>query len=96
MALAAEAGMNCELMSWGYTLASAANLHLMLAHPNCSYYEQPLPYETFEYGMKQVLRTRGDGCVHAPGPPGLGLEVDWPAMQAATVHELACERGAPG
>ena len=96
MALAAEAGMNCELMSWGYTLASAANLHLMLAHPNCSYYEQPLPYETFEYGMKQVLRTGPDGHVQAADGPGLGLEVDWPAMDKATVHRLACDRRSLG
>ena len=92
MALARAAGMNCELMSWGYTLASAANLHLMLAFPNCSYYEQPLPYETFEYGMKEVLRTGADGHVAAPTAPGLGLAVDWQAMEAATIHTLACDR----
>jgi L-alanine-DL-glutamate epimerase-like enolase superfamily enzyme len=96
MALAAAEGMQCELMSWGYTLASAANLHSMLGFSNCSYYEQPLPYETFEYGMKQVVRTGPDGQVRAPGAAGLGLEVDWPAMRAASVHELACGRHSLG
>ena len=91
MALAAEHGMNCELMSWGYSLASAANLHVMLGFDNCSYYEQPLPYETFEYGMKQVIRPDAEGLVRAPDGPGLGLEIDWPAMRAASVHDLSCD-----
>ena len=31
MALVDTAGMRCEVMSWGFTLVSAANFHLMLA-----------------------------------------------------------------
>ena len=38
-----EANMDCEIMSWGYTLPSVANLHLMPSSTNCTYYEQPLP-----------------------------------------------------
>ena len=91
VSLSAEAGMKCELMSWGYTLPSAANLHLMLGCGHCSYYEQPLPYKTFEYGMHDVLRTASDGYVYAPTGPGLGLAVDWPAMEAATVHRIICD-----
>ena len=92
MRASARAGMNCELMSWGYALASAANLHVMLAHPNCTYYEQPQPGELFDYGMIDTVRTGPDGLVRAPSGPGLGLEVDWPAMEARTVHRLACDR----
>lgn len=88
MALAEAAGMNCEVMSWGYSLISAANLHLMLGFPNCTYYEQPMPYEAYEYGMKDVIRTQPDGYVYAPQGPGLGLEVDWEAMEAATIHTI--------
>ena len=91
VSLSAEAGMKCELMSWGYTLPSAANLHLMLGCGHCSYYEQPLPYKTFEYGMHDVLRTASDGYVYAPTSPGLGLAVDWPAMDTATVHRIICD-----
>lgn len=92
MRMSANAGMNCELMSWGYNLASAANLHVMLSSDNCSYYEQPLPYDLFEYGMVDVIRTRSDGTVEAPPGAGLGLEVDWPAMEARTVRKLVCDR----
>jgi L-alanine-DL-glutamate epimerase-like enolase superfamily enzyme len=43
MALAESVGMTCELHCWGYTLHQAANLHLMLAHANCTFFEQPVP-----------------------------------------------------
>jgi len=92
VSMSEAAGMRCELMSWGYTLPSAANLHLMLGCGNCSYYEQPLPLETFEYGMQSVIRAQSDGYVYAPTEPGLGYGVDWPAMEAATVHQLVCDR----
>ena len=88
VALAEAAGMNCEVMGWGYTLISGANLHLMLAFNNCTFYEQPTPYEAYEYGMNDVIRTQRDGFVYAPTGPGLGLEVDWKAMEAATIHSI--------
>ena len=91
IALTESLGMKCEIMSWGYSLASAANLHLMLAHHNCSYFEQPVPFEPYEYGMKDVIRPRPDGYVYAPRGPGLGLEVDWDAMEAATIHSFAVD-----
>jgi L-alanine-DL-glutamate epimerase-like enolase superfamily enzyme len=91
MALSLAANMKCELMSWGYTLPSAANLHVMLGCGNCTYYEQPLPYETFEYGMHEVIRTQADGYVYAPKKPGLGLAIDWPAMERATIHRVVCD-----
>ncbi len=88
MLLAEEEGMNCELMSWGYSLGSVANLHVMLASHNCSYYEQPLPYAPYEHGMQTVIRTDEDGYVNAPNGPGLGLEVDWPTMLTDTIHVI--------
>ena len=86
MQMAADEGMRCEIMSWGFTLVAAANLHLMLGFDNCTYYEQAVPYESYEYGMKDVIRTQPDGHVYAPQGPGLGLEIDWDAMQEATIH----------
>ncbi|MBM3960209.1 MAG: mandelate racemase/muconate lactonizing enzyme family protein [SAR202 cluster bacterium] len=88
IALTEAAGINCEIMSWGYSLVAAANLHLMLAHNNCTFFEQSVPYEAYGYGMKDVIRTGSDGMVHAPRAPGLGLEVDWPMMDRATIHRI--------
>jgi len=87
-----RAGMQCELMSWGYSLAQAANLHVMLAGGNCSYFEQSLPYELFEYGSRTLIRTDADGHVTAPDGPGLGMEVDWEAMESKTILTLTCDR----
>jgi L-alanine-DL-glutamate epimerase-like enolase superfamily enzyme len=87
-----RAGMRCELMSWGYTLAQAANLHVMLAAGNCSYFEQSLPHDLFEYGMHDVIRTDAEGMVTGPSKPGLGVAVDWEAMAARTVYSLTCDR----
>ena len=85
MALAEAHHTSCELQCWGYTLTQAANLHLMLGYGNCRYFEQPSPYPVFEYGSHTPIRTDADGFVHAPEGPGLGVEIDWPAVERATL-----------
>ena len=93
MDLSAAGGLDCEIMSWGYTLVSVANLHVMLSSDNCTYYEQPLPYNNFEFGMKDVLRTNKDGYIHAPTKPGLGMEIDWEKMNEKIIHSIYCNNG---
>ena len=88
MALVESAGMNCEIMSWGNTMVSSANLHLMLATGLSSYFEQAVPYDPYEYGMHDVIRTGKDGYVNAPKGQGLGYQIDWQAMEAATIHRI--------
>jgi L-alanine-DL-glutamate epimerase-like enolase superfamily enzyme len=92
MGMAEAVGMNCEIMCWGFTLISTANLHLMLGCPNATYYEQPVPYDSYEYGMTDVIRTDSNGYVSAPNKPGLGVEVDWKAMADATIHMVCAGR----
>nr|WP_067293009.1 enolase C-terminal domain-like protein [Marinobacterium profundum] len=74
-------GLKAEVQSWGYTLTQAANLHLMLAYDNCDYFEQAAPYEKYEVGAKQVFRPDPDGYIHPTELPGLGVELDWDALQ---------------
>lgn len=93
MDLSAKKGLDCEIMSWGYTLVSVANLHVMLSGDNCSYYEQPLPYKNFEFGMKDVLRTKKDGFIYAPTKPGLGMEIDWNKMSSKIIYSIICDEG---
>ncbi|MGH6954770.1 MAG: enolase C-terminal domain-like protein [Alphaproteobacteria bacterium] len=83
MGIAEAHSMNVEIQSWGYTLTQAANLHVMLAHRNCSFFEHPVPYPAFEYGSLDVIRVDKDGNVHAPDGPGLGIRADWPALERA-------------
>ena len=85
MALAEAHGMTVEIQCWGYTLTQAANLHVMLAYSNCTYFEQPVPYPAFEYGAHDVIRTDQEGYVHAPPGDGLGIGLDWKAIEAASI-----------
>jgi len=87
MGLAEAHGMTVELQSWGYTTTQAANLHLMLARPNCTYFELAVPYAAFEYGCQNPIRPGRNGQVTVSGLPGLGVEVDWPAIEAATIFK---------
>jgi L-alanine-DL-glutamate epimerase-like enolase superfamily enzyme len=91
MALAAANGMNVEVQCWGYTLTQAANLHLMLAYDNCTYFEQAVPFEPYEFGSLNFIRTDSQGYVHAPAGSGLGIEVDWDAIKTSSFlsYEIA-------
>ncbi len=88
LAMVEAAGMNCEIMSWGPTMISVANLHLMLSVPFCTYYEQAVPYPSYEFAMNDVIRTQPDGYVTAPSGPGLGVELDWKAVEASTIFSF--------
>jgi len=83
-ALAAAHNMPIEMQCWGFSTSQAANLHLILATPHATYFEQPVPYAPFEYGVQTPIRVAADGTVAPPPGPGLGLELDWEALDRAT------------
>ena len=71
----------CEVQSWGYTLTQAANLHHMLTHSICDYFEQATPAEKYEFGARQAIRPDTDGLVRPSDLPGLGVEMDWERIE---------------
>jgi L-alanine-DL-glutamate epimerase-like enolase superfamily enzyme len=81
VALAGAHGMKSELQSYGYPLSQAANLHVMLGVPGCTYFEHPVPVEHYEYACANPIRIEADGCVAAPNGPGLGLDLDWERIE---------------
>ncbi|MGZ8583615.1 MAG: mandelate racemase/muconate lactonizing enzyme family protein [Actinomycetota bacterium] len=83
--VAAEAGLDVELISYGHTVIQAANLHMALAFGRTTYFEQAVPPEPFEHGVRTTIRTGHDGLVHAPDGPGLGIEIDDAAVEQATI-----------
>lgn len=87
VALSEANNMRCEIQSWGATLTQAANLHMMLACSNCTYFEQAFPYEPFEIGSKTVIRTDKEGYVHAPEGHGLGVDLDWDEIERLTIKK---------
>ena len=93
MGLAEAHNTSCELQCWGYTLTQAANLHVMQAYANCGWFEQPAPYPAFEYGSLDVIRPDREGMVRVPDGPGLGVRVDWPAIQRASLMSYALDAG---
>jgi L-alanine-DL-glutamate epimerase-like enolase superfamily enzyme len=56
----------------------------MLAHDNCTYFEQAVPFEPYEHGAIDVIRTDSQGYVNAPKGPGLGVNMDWDAVKATS------------
>lgn len=87
-ALAEALGMRCEIHSFGYTLAQAANLQVMGAIANCRFFEYPMPLGAYGAGMLDEIELGADGTVPVPQKPGLGVEVDWERMKALTVARL--------
>jgi len=45
LAMSESFGMPTEVMSWGNTLGTAANLHLMCSSTGSNYFEQAVPCE---------------------------------------------------
>ena len=82
--LAEGFGMRCEIHSFGYALAQAANLQVMGAVKNCRYFEYPMPLNGYDQGMLDRIEVDDDGNVPVPQKPGIGLEVDWERMDAMT------------
>ena len=83
--VAADAGLDVELISYGHTVIQAANLHVASAFGRTDYFEQAVPPEPFEHGVRTPIRTGSDGMVHAPEGPGLGIELDEGSIAAATI-----------
>jgi L-alanine-DL-glutamate epimerase-like enolase superfamily enzyme len=85
MAVAEGAGMDVELISYGHTLIQAANLHAALAFGRTSFFEQAVPPEPFECGVVAPIRTGPDGLAAVSARPGLGIDLDPPALEDATL-----------
>ncbi|MEM7801195.1 MAG: enolase C-terminal domain-like protein [Chloroflexota bacterium] len=73
-------GLPTELQAWGYTLSQATNLHLSLASPKTRFFELPVPYGPHEACALNPIRAK-NGWVSAPEGFGLGIDVDWVAVE---------------
>tara|TARA_B100000959_G_scaffold104855_1_gene110604 strand:- start:2665 stop:3873 length:1209 start_codon:yes stop_codon:yes gene_type:complete len=83
--IANNASLPIEIQSWGYTLTQAANLHLMLVNSRTRFFENPMPSDAYEFGIK------GDNLVNkgkanAPKGDGIGIVVDWNNLKNADFY----------
>tara|TARA_B100001765_G_C19396589_1_gene290323 strand:- start:45 stop:797 length:753 start_codon:yes stop_codon:yes gene_type:complete len=85
--LAEAFGMNCEIHMTLLSLMDLANLHLALAIKNCSYLEIPYPSGS-TFGIKNPVKINSDGLVYPGNGIGLGVELDWDAIESSKVISL--------
>ena len=88
--------MNCEIHDGYNAMSNVAGLHVCMAITNCDWFEvlafnrAGLPHlEHLNYGLAEPLRIDGEGFVHAPEGPGLGVDVDWDLIGSASLGEVA-------
>jgi L-alanine-DL-glutamate epimerase-like enolase superfamily enzyme len=80
----------CEVHDAYNSLNNLANLHVIMAISNCSWFEALVPhapgscdFDSLNYGLAEHLRIDRNGNIHAPTGPGLGIEVDWDLMRSS-------------
>jgi L-alanine-DL-glutamate epimerase-like enolase superfamily enzyme len=88
--LAEAFGMACEIHDGYNALNNVANLHVLCATDNCEWFEVLLfnrsgdhSLEHLNYGLTEPFRIDGEGFVHVPSGPGLGVDVDWELINSA-------------
>ena len=87
--------MNCEV-HFGYSaLNNVASLHVIMAIPNCEWFEVlsfnragEHDLEHLNYGLAEPIEIDHDGFAHVPAAPGLGIGVDWELIRSASAGEL--------
>ncbi|GBD11804.1 L-talarate/galactarate dehydratase [bacterium HR23] len=80
--------IKCEVHHGGNSLNNVANLHVIMAIPNCDYYEFFPSTGANKFGLVEDIEVDSQGYVHAPTKPGLGYEIDWDLIRRETVQVL--------
>ncbi len=81
-------GMNYEVHHGGNSHNNLANLHLVMAIPNCEYFEVLLPAEAQKHGLVTDIEVDANGLVHIPDGAGLGAEIDFDLIEKNKVAVL--------
>jgi L-alanine-DL-glutamate epimerase-like enolase superfamily enzyme len=80
--------MNFEIHHGGNSLNNFANLHVMMAIPNCEYFEVLMPPAAQKYAVIDDIEVDAEGFVHAVDGPGLGARIDFDLIRAQTTEVL--------
>ena len=83
--LAEAFGMKCEIHTTTMAFMDVANLHVSCAIANCDFFELFVPEASFQFPLKDPLPVGADGWIAAPEQPGLGVEIDWDAVDRLCV-----------
>jgi L-alanine-DL-glutamate epimerase-like enolase superfamily enzyme len=83
--MAAAFGVNCAVHHGGNPIMNAANVHVTCAITNCAYVEILVPESAYDFGLTASCNVDAEGVIHVPQGPGLGIELDWEAIEASVV-----------
>ena len=86
--LAEAFGMNYEIHHGGNSLNNWANLHVILAIKNTTYFEVLLPSGAQKYGVIDDLEPDSQGAVKALEQAGLGAKIDFDLINSKTITTL--------
>jgi L-alanine-DL-glutamate epimerase-like enolase superfamily enzyme len=78
--LAEAHGLRCEIHCTTMGFMDMANLHVSCAIRNCEYFELLVPEEPFRFPMKDAYPIDEKGIAHVPQKSGIGVELDWEAI----------------
>ncbi len=82
-------GLQCEIHCTTMGPMDIANLHVSCAIRNCEFFELLIPEEKFRFPMKDAYPIDSTGIIHVPEGPGLGIELDWDAIDNTCVsHDV--------
>ena len=88
--------LGCEVHDAYNSLNNLASLHLIMAIPNCEWFEVLVPHrpgrynlDHLSYGLTEPIAIDGEGFASLPSQPGLGIDVDWDLLRSGTSAELA-------
>ncbi len=84
--LAEAHGLRCEVHCTTMGFMDMANLHVSCAIRNCEYFELLVPEEPFRFPMKTPYPIDSKGMAHVPQNPGIGVELDWDAIERSSVE----------
>lgn len=80
-ALAQERGIPLHLHGWSTNVLIAANLHFIAATPNCKWVEYNTGPSPLRWELTQEQFPLVDGKVGVPEGAGLGITLDWEAVE---------------
>ena len=81
--------MNYEVHHGGNSLNNVANLHVIAAIRNTTFFEVLLPDAAQKYGLAKDIEMDAEGYVHAPTGPGLGAEIDFGLIEKKKLAVLS-------
>lgn len=91
--LAEAHGLRCEVHCTTMGFMDMANLHVSCSIRNCEFFELLVPEEPFRFPMKDQYPIDEHGIAHVPKKPGIGVELDWDAIDRTCVEHKISQAG---